>query len=337
MVEYQHVLSSTSRRYSSTSSSSRPRSRQPSSSACPSIVRRVRWSNSASRSNAIRGPSAAASSSSGPSAAHASASPALKARGMPWSTCSASRPRRRWAPSQMSSWTRKALCSSSIATAAAECVLVAAAVGTTGRQTQRRTDSLAGPHRVIGRRCRTARRANRRRPGVRAAPRGCDAGPRQGSPRPAAEPPCRRPRSLSPRALAVRTTSSSISAQAPPSSRIEPPAAGGRLGAGRDYPAVHARLGVLRDLDSDDDDRLTLPAESERCVSSSGYSNPITASASMRSPTADQIRCPKLTSIRAAGAGVRQPELDRAVCPGAHTAPSVGECAAAPGRTHSPM
>ena len=48
-----------------------------------------------------------------------SASPALSARGMPWRTCSASAPRRRRASSQMSSWTRNALCRSSIATAAA--------------------------------------------------------------------------------------------------------------------------------------------------------------------------------------------------------------------------
>ena len=47
----------------------------------------------------------------------ASASPALSASPRPYSAASVGRPRRRSLPSTMSSWTRKALCSSSMATA----------------------------------------------------------------------------------------------------------------------------------------------------------------------------------------------------------------------------
>ena len=50
-------------------------------------------------------------------ASTASASPALRASPRPYSAVSVGRPRRRSLPSTMSSWTRKALCSSSIATA----------------------------------------------------------------------------------------------------------------------------------------------------------------------------------------------------------------------------
>ena len=81
----------------------------------------------------------------------ASASPAFSASPRPYSAASVGRPRRRSLPSTMSSWTRKALCSSSIATATGRTSRVAAAEGAARRHAQRRPERLARPARVLAR------------------------------------------------------------------------------------------------------------------------------------------------------------------------------------------